>query len=79
MRKLILLAMVAAAGVIAGARVDAQQEPQGQGRPASELQKPRRIEYGKRDHIRRAASVARCAEWFECGSRIEHAHQSLVD
>ena len=51
MKKLILLAMVAAAGVIAGARVDAQQEPQGQGRPASELQRPRRIEYGRRDQL----------------------------
>ena len=50
MKRLIILAAVAI-GLIAGVRIDAQQRPEGQGRPASELQAPRRIEYGKRDQV----------------------------
>jgi len=56
MRTLLLLAAVAAA-LVATATIDAQQPfggppaLQGQGRPASELQRPRRIEYGKRDQV----------------------------
>jgi glyoxylase-like metal-dependent hydrolase (beta-lactamase superfamily II) len=50
MKRLILVAVVAI-GLVASARIDAQQRPEGQGRPASELQQPRRIEYGKRDQV----------------------------
>jgi glyoxylase-like metal-dependent hydrolase (beta-lactamase superfamily II) len=56
MRRLILASAVLAA-LVAGVRTDAQQSfttqsaPQGQGRPASELQRPRRIEYGRRDQV----------------------------
>jgi glyoxylase-like metal-dependent hydrolase (beta-lactamase superfamily II) len=50
MKRLILVA-IATIGLIAGVRIDAQQGPQGQGRPASDLQRPRRIEYGKRDQV----------------------------
>ncbi len=56
MRKVILVA-AAVAGIIAGVPIDAQQalpaesSVQGRGRPASELQRPRRIEYGKRDQV----------------------------
>jgi cyclase len=56
MRKVLLVA-AAIAGLFTGVRTDAQQPltgPQalaGQGRPASELQRPRRIEYGKRDRV----------------------------
>lgn len=56
MRRLILVA-AGLAGLVAGAPIDAQQPPsgqdsrQGQGRAASTLQSPRRIEYGKRDQV----------------------------
>lgn len=56
MRKIMLVA-AAVAGLLAGRPIDAQQTPsvsptlQGQGRPASELQRPRRIAYGKRDQV----------------------------
>src|SRR5687767_3798291 len=56
MRRTIVIA-AAVAGLVAVARIDAQQPLpaqqafQGQGRPAADLQKPRRIEYGKRDQV----------------------------
>jgi cyclase len=50
MRKLMLVPIVAL-GLFVSAGLDAQEVRQGQGRPASELQRPRRIEYGKRDQV----------------------------
>src|SRR5687767_4422715 len=50
MNKIILVPIVAL-GLFASTGLDAQESRQGQGRPASELQRPRRIEYGKRDQV----------------------------
>ncbi len=56
MRKLMVTA-AAVGSLVAGVGINAQQVPpaqtalQGKGRPASELQQPRRIQYGKRDQV----------------------------